>query len=617
MKLNVGEVQSAIEKVNNAGSQLTVPLSLLAGARALSFSQVSGLDESGLMHGSIRSESEPEATKGLAQHFNNAVDLLTAQLVGYQMADTSFANVLGKVGGSVKESSYQAVVADVATADPVVNAFNAKNPVAGRPFSLESLNAQLMSTDIASMTGMSLDWADTSATIGEALSYLPAAIGDLQGSAETESIARAIEHLGQVESAGSKYMANASALSAHTASLVTVAEANSLQAAAALAVVRATPNPVVAKALEEAFLSGFSPKLTTELVPVTPLFTQLLPELGAPNGAGTDQSGDLAPAAPAFDNAPLPKIVQQALSNAGYRDLAYASTPTQVVEQFGRPNPDMLESIAAGATPTQAASAAAPTLPPSMNVPAGALPGGGTGATAGMGTVPGAGAAMAGAAPGHYAAPAGGSGTGMARTGAAGMDGSPAKGGLNGLGATAMSPAGEATRSAGGRGTGPGTALGNLRGVSGAGVAGPAGGIGGFARSGGYAGAGRFAGPGGALGAGGAVAGPHGGFGAGAGGFGAGIGAGAGMGPGVAGQGGNTVIGGGQPGNSQTAARGGVAGGPGMYGAGQRGTGKNKRGKVQAVTSAVEREGNLKALLGEAPEVVPGVIGAWVRQPRT
>lgn len=59
-----------------------------------------------------------------------------------------------------------------------------------------------------------------------------------------------------------------------------------------------------------------------------------------------------------------------------------------------------------------------------------------------------------------------------------------------------------------------------------------------------------------------------------------------------------------------------MAAGPGAYGAGQRGAHGGKRGKVQAVTSAVEREANLKALLGDAPEVVPGVIGAWVREPR-
>ena len=55
---------------------------------------------------------------------------------------------------------------------------------------------------------------------------------------------------------------------------------------------------------------------------------------------------------------------------------------------------------------------------------------------------------------------------------------------------------------------------------------------------------------------------------------------------------------------------------PGAYGGGANRGRKGKKGRVQAVTSAVERDGNLKALLGEAPEVVPGVIGAWVREPR-
>lgn len=36
-------------------------------------------------------------------------------------------------------------------------------------------------------------------------------------------------------------------------------------------------------------------------------------------------------------------------------------------------------------------------------------------------------------------------------------------------------------------------------------------------------------------------------------------------------------------------------------------------GKVRTVTSAVEEDENLAALLGERAPVVPGVIGAWVR----
>lgn len=564
MRLEPAEVQSAIDKLNQASHYLSSGQIAAVQRTSLMFSQVSGLDQSGSMHGTIRTASEPEATKGLAEHFNNAVDLLTAQLVGYQMADNSFGDVLGKLGHSMMGNNFQAVINDVNVNHPMVNAFAATNPVAGRPFSLETLTAQLMATDTASMAGMSADWGSTASTIGEALAYIPAAIGDLSGSAETESIARAITHLGLVEAAGAQYMGNAGALAAHTASLVTVAEANSLQAAAALAVARATPSAPVAKAFEEAFLASFSPKLTTELVPVTPLFRQLLPELGSPNGAGTNASGELAPTPPPFENTPLPKIVQQGLANAGYRDLAYASTPTQVVEQFGRPNPDMLQSIAAGATPTQAASVGAPSLPPTLTP-------GGAPAMTGAGTT--------GVAPGIGQVGNMGGGTGAMATGAgAGMNGlSPVMAGAGGQGRGGVGAARGALNGANG--------LSNMRAL------------------GSGAGAGRL---GGAL------------SGAGASGMGAGTGAGAGAGSGAAmGQAGsNAYVAGGQQGNGQGGARGMMAAGPGAYGAGQRGAHSGKRGKVQAVTSAVEREGNLKALLGEAPEVVPGVIGAWVREPR-
>lgn len=571
MKLVTNDVQSAVDKLNSASQAFSGEFFMTGLGAWKEFSRVSGLDESGAMHTTIRSESEPEATKGMAQHFRNAVDLLSAQLVGYEMADMSFADVLGSVGQSVMGRSFNAVIDNVSTEQPVVNNFTATNPIAGKPFSLDTLNMELIGTDVASMSGMSADWADTAATIGDALSYIPGAVADLQGSAETESIAKAIEKLGQIETAGGEYMANASALSAHTASLVTVTEANALQVAAALAVLRATPSPGVAKAFEESFLAAFSPKLTTELVPVTPLFTQLLPELGAPNGNGTNQSGSLAPGTPTFEDTPLPKIVQQALSNVGYRDLAYASTPTQVVEQFGRPNPDMLQSIAAGATPTQAASAAAPTMPPPLTGLAG---GAGSPAGTGAGSL-GTGAGLLGPVGAVSGVGAGPVLAGVGGAASAGASGAVGSGGSGGFGGPAMSPLGGAGRGAAGAGAG---GLSGAR--SGSGVSGALGG-------------GRL-----------------GGFGA---------GAGSGMGTGAVGQGTNAFVGGGAAGNGQTGARGAVAGGPGMFGAGQRkaGTGNGKRGKVQAVTSAVEREGNLKALLGEAPEVVPGVIGAWVRQPRT
>lgn len=40
---------------------------------------------------------------------------------------------------------------------------------------------------------------------------------------------------------------------------------------------------------------------------------------------------------------------------------------------------------------------------------------------------------------------------------------------------------------------------------------------------------------------------------------------------------------------------------------------QGKTGKVRTITSSVEEEGNIAALLGDRGPVVPGVIGAWAR----
>lgn len=50
-----------------------------------------------------------------------------------------------------------------------------------------------------------------------------------------------------------------------------------------------------------------------------------------------------------------------------------------------------------------------------------------------------------------------------------------------------------------------------------------------------------------------------------------------------------------------------------MGGAGGAGGGQKNTGKVKTVTSAVEEDRNLAALLGDRGPVVPGVIGDWVR----
>ena len=557
MYFDSDSVRGAADLLATAGAQLSGSPLKGAFASTLPYSTVSGLDQTGQMHGSISGISEPEATRGLAEFLSNAATLLREQADGYVAVDGVIADSLQVPGGGGGLlGGFSATTFD----GPKVSPFGVTTPAAGRPWNLEALVSQLTATDNASMSGISANWSATASTVGQAMGFVPEAIAALAGSAETESIRNAMNHLSMIETIGGRYVYNASLLGAHTAGLVTVSEANSIQAAAALALARGAVHPAVSKTIEETFLAAFAPKLNVELTPTVPAFNELLPQLNSPSGGQMDSGGGLN-GVPDFARQALPKVVQQGLVNAGMKDLAYAQTPTEVIEQFGRPNPEMLDAIAAGATPTQLASAAAPTLPP-----AGAM---------GLGTA------------------GGGMPSGMAMHGAGGAG----HGGVSPMGAVPASAAG---------GVGGAGGLGGASGAGGFGM--PIGGVG----AGGTGANGRGAGAG--LGTGG--------FGAGTGR--AGTGMGAGMMPGFGGTGtggaGSYVAAGQGPGATARAGGMGTGGMHGAYGPAAGAAGRDrkqgKRGRVQAVTSAVEREGNLKALLGEAPEVVPGVIGAWVREPR-
>ena len=552
MYLDVNAVQHSASLLEDAALKLQGGNLFTSFRKLTNYSSVSGLDQAGRMHQVISSVSQPEATRGLALFLSNAAGLLRDQVDGFVAVDAgigeSFRPGGGDVSGGVRISTPDA---------PLVNSFSVVPPAAGRPWSLEQLVAQLSATDVVSMSGISQNWAATSDSVTEALSVIPEVVGLLSGSAETEAIANAIDHIGLIASSGAQYGINAGVLAGLTAGLVTVSEASSIQAATTLGIVRLAVHPIASHGIEQSYLSGYGPQLTVELVPTVPPFDMLLPPLGSVSGGVLDGGGAGA-LIPEFRKQALSPVVRDALDHAGWGDVAHATTPAEIVEQVGKPNPDLLDLIASGATPTQVASATAPSLPP-VGALGGALTGGAN-AGAGVGAL------------------AGGATSAVGGLGAAG-----AVGGLGGAVPLA------------GRGAA------GLSGGVGSGV----GGVG----SGGRAGAG--AGGSGALGARGGFGTPP-GAGAGTGGVGPAPGNGSGVGGVAAGSPGT---------NPRTGAAGGAgAGGYGVgpaAGAGRGGrNGQQKRGRVQAVTSAVEREGNLKALLGEAPEVVPGVIGAWVREPK-
>ncbi|AKK05753.1 hypothetical protein CMUST_07095 [Corynebacterium mustelae] len=156
-------------------------------------------------------------------------------------------------------------------------------------------------------------------------------------------------------------------------------------------------------------------------------------------------------------------------------------------------------------------------------------------------------------------------------------------------------------------GSGTGTSAGRSNtgtGMSGMGGYGMAGGVGSAGMRGGTGGAGGRA------------------FGSGGRGFGTGMGPGGGVGaapktPNATGVGG-TGAGGVKP-TTGTTNSGGRTGTP-MIGApigGQNTNNENQRKRkkpIRGITTSVERDTNLKALLGDQPKVIPGVIGNWIRE---
>lgn len=531
MYLDVQAVRDAAAQLSSAAQILGGDISFALTKGLGAFSTVSGFDQAGQMHGSISAVSQPEATRGLGTLLANAAKLLSEQADGFTAVDVGIGESFNSPGGDVSGGLVTSTLEQ-----PLVNPFSVITPIAGRPLNLEWLVSQLAATDVASMMGVSQNWFSTATTLSQALEKVPEALRLLAGSAETEAVSTAMGHVELVALAGARYLTNSEVLGVHTGGLVTLSEASAIQAASVLAASRATAHPLAAKGIEEAYLNTYGPRLTTELHPTVPSFHQLLPSLDSAKGGLMDEGGSGA-GIPDFTQQALPQVVSQALTEAGWQDLAHASTPAEIIEQVGRPNPEMLDFIASGATPTQVASATAPTLPPV--------------------------GAMGGAPLGGAMTPAGAGGLG---------GGFGSQSGLGSFGGAAPMPF--AGRGTAGFGAGAGSGFG--------------------------AGAGRF---GGGVGPGMSGVGSNG--------FGSGAGAGAGANGMIAGSSGAGARAGG-PVNAASGAGGyGVA--PGM---GARGGKQQKRGRVQAVTSAVEREDNLKALLGEAPEVVPGVIGAWVREPR-
>lgn len=641
LTIDADGVENAINQLRRVGSKLARVDRSQTTRSLRTFSRASGLDEAGERLSPIGDERAPEANQAIALYLKQTADSLWLALTNTMQTDESFSGIMGSMLSPLHNNAaaltplYSEAFQQLKAADPKTNTFDNAAVSSASESSLMSADFKLGSTNTSLAYSASDFWNSNANLIEDEMEELNGVHHSLSSSADTVWIAEAMKKVTQIQNAGLEYVANSRSLATHTEALGMAADAESLLASAAAAAYMAAETPEAKQLIESEYLSSYSDRMTAGLRPAIPSFNRLLPDAGKLPALPYASTDIPAPAEASYTPTTLPQGLRETLTNRGLGDLAHATTPAEVLQQYGRPTPETFERIAAGAAPTQAASAVlAPPNPASaasFSTGGSATPTnpltpaniGGFGPTGGAGAS-GAGAGASGGALGGVPTPprAGvGGGNGIAAAGPA-LRGASGPVGVAGSG-SAGSGAGNGRAGA----TGAPGSLGAQRGGSafGPGVAASGAGYGTAGRGSGSYGARPGFGSGAGVGSGGAAGGGFGSGapgtpGAGSGGYGATTGTGAGghgTGANPHGTGGTYAAAGSAGANGQQAQGGrgaAVAAGPmGAAGAG-RGRGRDKSGaKVRTVTSAVERDGNLKALLGDAPLLLPSVIGHNVR----
>lgn len=645
LSLDSDAVLRAVEQLREVSNRLSRGFRAENLRSLSSFSRASGLDEAGGRLSPIGDERAPEANQAIALYLKQTADSLWLALTNTMQTDESFSGLLGSVlsplpvHAAALTSLYAKGFQQLGPADPKTNTFDNSAVASASESSLLSAESKLVGTNTSLAYSASDFWNSNAKLIEDAMDELNGVHHSLSSSAETQWIAEAMKKVTQIQNAGLEYVANSRSLATHTEALGMAADAESILVSAATAAYLAAETPEMKQQIESEYLRSYSGRMTEGLRPAIPVFNRLLPEAGNLPTLPYASTDVPAPAAPSYTPTTLPQGLQQTLTSRGLGDLAHATSPAEVIQQYGRPTSETYERIAAGSAPTHAATAVL--APPNPTAAGGAAAGGTatpssplTPAAIGGFGQPSGGAGMSGAAAatslggagGTRTAATGGAGRASTNSGARNVGTTPrhgvntgggtrgGAGALNGLAA-----AGQAGRGSSGTG-GAGSPMNNARG----GLTGAPGGAGGQ-RGGALLGSGMSAGA--------ASTGLRPGFGPGAG-FGSGGGTGMGTGAGSFGSG--AATGAGSPGagpgaynaNNAYAATGsggaatqhnqggrGAAVAAGPAGAtGNRGRGREKAStKVRTVTSAVERDGNLKALLGDAPLLLPSIIGHNVK----
>lgn len=475
---------------------------------------------------------------------------------------------------------------------------------------LEQMAAAFAATDDSAVASAVTAWSNLATKVTAVATDLQAVAGELLATNSGLPFTRAASRIREIANQGQIFAGNATAMAGYVGQIQAIKSTHYPMVTAAVAQAQAITEPEARLAFEAAELAKLNTSLTAAMPLATPPFAELMTfhenvgHMGSVATTGMDAIGRQAKSA-------VNKVAPMAAEGMLTRGVSGSTgSLAQVSQQVTSSAVVGMDEVATRAASAGGVATAQPVQAVSglQAVPQAAAQQ--VGATVSSAITPGA---LGGQAPLGGSALSGlGRSTGTA--GSAGMVGLPSADAR--ARSLSMHPAGSARSGvlgtpALGSGRTAGSAMTNT-----------------VPRLGAVAGSGLFGGvAGGAIGAGGAglrgvFGGASGVSGLGAGGVSSGrIGAGLHSGSGQLGSlPGGAGVGAGTGGASGASASGAGAAGRGAGpmlcapGAGQ-GKKEGKAGKVQSVVTAVERDVNMRALVGERPPVVPGTIGEWAREP--
>lgn len=568
-------VINTVQRLKNATDDLRENFYKTRRHNLASFSRVSGLDHYGRIHNEILVKHDSSA-RGLLDKFGSYTGWVATNLDSNGhvalLQDNLFKTVLGRADIGI-DANAEAISFEKA---PPISAqpFGITPALIIPPLSINDLQQQFMTSDTAAVISGQHAWGEINAGMADLAAKFTQLAGDVNTVNTGPQFDRASETLADVAKLAHNFSLNGSGVQAGLGGMQAAHAWGSQYASAAAAALALIPVPAERIAAEQALLQAW-PSLWTVFA------EQSRPHVETLISAPTQNNG----------NGGTAEAKTDAVAVNSFREALSAMTPTSQaeIEQVMRTAPESAQFLRAAEEPPRIAGSGALTeiasLAPAVPVAGAAQLGGiapsipGTlGPIAGTSTNT---AAHAGSLPGV-------GGLGNVGMGAAGIGGIGQGGMLRGN-------VGPETNRIGGLGQ-----AGALRGNATSGAAG----MGGLRGGTGTGGVGSMRSGFNATTMGGSAAGSS------AGALGRGLGA------SMTGSGtpGASVPGAGTAGSApvaQGATSQGIRGGhPMMAGGAPMGAGGSREKKqMKAVTSVVERQGNLKALLGDGDPVVPRLIG--------